>query len=277
MACYVIIISYATTVVNLIWYILLQILSEAAFQIGVYCMAKDFKYLAFYNEIKRKIVSEEYVEGDMLSSETQFMEKYHISRITVRSALALLEQEGYIYRIQGKGCYVGGNYHQQSLDKIHSYTDAILAAGMTPGRIVLSSTVEACTKKQAALLHLKEQEPVFILKRIILADGDPICLTKAILPYARLIDIDRYDFSKESLYQILESKYGYTVDRTAITLEASSSDQYVSEMLSVTQNTPLLIYDSVSYTKVGKDEQPFEICESFYLTNRMKFRLDKRR
>lgn len=240
-------------------------------------MAKDFKYLAFYNEIKQKIISREYLEGNLLPSETQFMEKYHISRITVRNALALLEQEGYVYRIQGKGCYVAGNFRQQSLDKIHSYTNAILASGMVPGRVVLSSVVEPCTKKEGALLHLKEKDPVFILKRIILADGLPICLTKATLPYGKLIDIDRYDFTSESLYNILENKYGYSIDRTAMTFEASASDAYVSEMLSVPENTPLLIYNSISYSKIGKAEVPIEICESYYLTNKIKYRLDKRR
>lgn len=240
-------------------------------------MAKDFKYLAFYHEIKDKILSREYPEGNMLPSETQFMAKYNISRITVRNALALLEQEGYVYRIQGKGCYVSSNYRQQSLDKIHSYTDAILAAGMAPGRTILKNAVEPCTKKVAALLHLKERDPVFILKRIILADGLPICLTQATLPYAKLIDIDCYDFRSESLYDILENKYGYTIDRTAISFEASASDPQVSKLLSIPENTPLLIYNSISYSKIGKDELPIELCESYYLTNKIKYKLDKRR
>lgn len=240
-------------------------------------MTKDFKYLSFYNEIKRKIISKEYLEGNMLPSETQFMAKYHISRITVRNALALLEQEGYVYRIQGKGCYVAGNFRRQSLDKIHSYTDMILASGMVPGRRVLSAVMEPSTKRVAALLHLKEGDPVFVLQRIILADDLPICLTKAILPYAKLIDIDSHDFSSESLYHVLENTYGYSVDRTAMTFEASASDRYVSEMLSVRENTPLLIYNSISYSKTGKNELPIEICESFYLTDKIKYRLDKRR
>jgi GntR family transcriptional regulator len=240
-------------------------------------MAKDFKYLTFYNEIKQKILSGDYPEGNMLPSETQFMGRYHISRITVRNALALLEQEGYIYRIQGKGCYVAGNFRQQSIDKIHSYTDAILAAGMVPGRKVLLCAVEPSTGKEAALLHLKKGDPVFILKRIILADELPICLTKAVLPYARLIDINRYDFASESLYDILENRYGYTIDRTTLTIEASASDPAVSEILSVPENTPLLIYNSVSCSRVGKAEVPIEICESLYLTNKIKYKLDKRR
>ncbi len=240
-------------------------------------MPNDFKYVAFYNEIKQKIISMEYLEGNMLPSESQFMAKFHISRITVRNALALLEQEGYVYRIQGKGCYVAANFRQQSLDKIHSYTDMILESGMVPGRIVLDCSVKPSTKKEAAQLHLKENDPVFILERIILADGLPICLTKAVLPYPRLIDIDKFDFSDASLYDVLEKKYGYTIERTAITFEASASDPHVSEMLSVSEGTPLLIYNSISYSEAGKNEIPIEICESFYLTKTIKYRLDKRR
>ena len=240
-------------------------------------MAKDFKYLSFYNQIKDQIISAEYLEGNMLPSESQFMAKYGISRITVRNALALLEQDGYIYRIQGKGCYVAGNFRQQSLDKIHSYTDMILAAGMAPGRKILSCTVEPSTDKESSMLHLKKNDPVFRLKRIITADGLPICLTNAVLPYSLIVDIESTDFSNASLYEVLENRYGYVVDRTTMTFEASASDPYVSEMLSISVSTPLLIYHSTSYTKIGTDEFPIEICESYYLTNKIKYRLDKRR
>lgn len=240
-------------------------------------MVKDFKYLLFYNEIKKQIISNEYLAGSMLPSESQFMAKFNISRITVRNALALLEQEGYVYRIQGKGCFVSGNSRQQSLDKIHSYTNMILAAGMVPDRKILACVVEPCTKKEATMLHLKENDPVLILKRIILADGLPICLTKAILPYVRMIGIEKTDFTNTSLYEVLENQFGYSVKRTVMTFEASSSDQYVSEMLAVPINSPLLIYNSISYSKVGKNEIPIEICESYYLTNKIKYRLDKRR
>jgi GntR family transcriptional regulator len=240
-------------------------------------MAKDFKYISFYNDIKQKIISKEYLEGNMLPSESQFMAKFNISRITVRNALALLEQEGYVYRIQGKGCYVAGNFRQQPLEKIHSYTDMILAAGMEPRRKILASTIKSCTRFEAAQLHLKENDPVFILDRIILANELPICLTKAVLPYGRLIGIDKIDFSGASLYDVLEKRYGHTVEHTAMTFEASASNRYVSDMLSIPENTPLLIYNSISYSRSDTDEFPMEICSSYYLTNTIKYRLDKRR
>jgi DNA-binding GntR family transcriptional regulator len=240
-------------------------------------MAKDFKYLAFYNQIKDQVAKGEYQEGDMLPSESQFMAKFGISRITVRNALALLEQDGYVYKIQGKGCYVAGNFRQQSLDKIHSYTDMILDAGMVPGRKILSCVVETSTDREAALLHLKKNDPVFHLKRIITADGLPICLTKATLPYPLIIGIEQTDFNTTSLYDVLEKAYGYVVDRTTMTFEASAADGFVSELLSISAGTPLLIYNSTSYTKVGKDELPIELCESYYLTSKIKYRLDKRR
>jgi len=41
-------------------------------------MAKDFKYLLFYNEIKRQIISKEYTEGSLIPNESQFMAKFNV-------------------------------------------------------------------------------------------------------------------------------------------------------------------------------------------------------
>ncbi|MBR8645494.1 GntR family transcriptional regulator [[Brevibacterium] frigoritolerans] len=43
-----------------------------------------------------------------LPSESSFMEEYDISRDTVRKSLQLLEQNGYIHKIKGKGSFCLG-------------------------------------------------------------------------------------------------------------------------------------------------------------------------
>lgn len=40
-------------------------------------------------------------------SEKEIIERFGVSRVTVRQSLELMEQEGYIYRIQGKGTFIG--------------------------------------------------------------------------------------------------------------------------------------------------------------------------
>jgi GntR family transcriptional regulator, trehalose operon transcriptional repressor len=66
----------------------------------------DSKYLNIYNEIVNKIDKDELVTNTKLPSESELMQSYDVSRDTVRKALNLLEQNGYIQKLKGKGSFV---------------------------------------------------------------------------------------------------------------------------------------------------------------------------
>lgn len=63
------------------------------------------KYLTLMEELKEKIISGRIQPGEKLPSENQFTVQYSLSRHTVRKALSLLEQEGYIEACHGKGTF----------------------------------------------------------------------------------------------------------------------------------------------------------------------------
>lgn len=63
------------------------------------------KYFTLMEELKEKIISGRIQPGEKLPSENQFTVQYSLSRHTVRKALSLLEQEGYIEAYHGKGTF----------------------------------------------------------------------------------------------------------------------------------------------------------------------------
>ena len=64
------------------------------------------KYLIIYNEIVEKIKNNELEPGTLLPSENDLKEQYETSRETIRKALNLLAQNGYIQKVRGKGSIV---------------------------------------------------------------------------------------------------------------------------------------------------------------------------
>ena len=66
----------------------------------------EIKYLGIYNDIKSSIEDGKIKAGEKLPSENELMEKYQVSRDTIRKALDLLEEDGYIHKIKGKGSYI---------------------------------------------------------------------------------------------------------------------------------------------------------------------------
>ena len=64
------------------------------------------KYLIIHNEILNQIQTGEIAAHSLLPSENELKDHYETSRETVRKALNLLAQEGYIQKIRGKGSIV---------------------------------------------------------------------------------------------------------------------------------------------------------------------------
>lgn len=63
------------------------------------------KYYILMEEIKESILSGKIKAGDKLPSENELSEKYNMSRHTVRKALSILIQEGYIVAEHGRGTF----------------------------------------------------------------------------------------------------------------------------------------------------------------------------
>ena len=67
--------------------------------------SQESKYWKLMSELKQKIVDGTYQSGDKMPSENELAAVYQVSRHTVRKALAILEHEGYIYAVHGKGTF----------------------------------------------------------------------------------------------------------------------------------------------------------------------------
>lgn len=66
----------------------------------------DTKYDIVKKGLRNDIISGKFAIGEKLPTEANLTEQYNVSRYTVRRATAGLEQENYLYRIQGDGMYV---------------------------------------------------------------------------------------------------------------------------------------------------------------------------
>ncbi|MGN1042681.1 MAG: GntR family transcriptional regulator [Christensenellales bacterium] len=72
-------------------------------------------YRQLYDCIAGQIARGEMAEGESLPSIRGVAGELCISVITVRTAYEMLEKDGFIYTVQGKGCFVKGGRHDSAL------------------------------------------------------------------------------------------------------------------------------------------------------------------
>ena len=83
--------------------------------------------------IKLKIEQKEWKENTRVPSETELMKIYEVSRVTVRNALALLVDEGYLEKKQGIGTFVSKPRIKKIIFHRASFTQSCAGAGLVPG------------------------------------------------------------------------------------------------------------------------------------------------
>lgn len=94
-------------------------------------------YDQIYSQIKAQIISGELQENEMLPSIRGLAKDLRISFITTKRAYDELEKEGFIYTVQGKGCFVAPKntelLREENLRKIEELLDQAIRLGASCG------------------------------------------------------------------------------------------------------------------------------------------------
>ena len=102
-------------------------------------------YQQLYEVLRGNITRGEWKPGDLIPAESELIEQYGVSRITVRQVLDMLVQEGLIYRQRGRGSFVAHPTVEQVLQRLVSFTDDMRQRGFAPSTRILSCGPAACS------------------------------------------------------------------------------------------------------------------------------------
>jgi GntR family transcriptional regulator of arabinose operon len=87
------------------------------------------KFIPKYYNLKLQILQDiqngKYPPGSKLPSNSELMQKYGIARGTIERAMIELSNEGFIYTLQGKGCFVSEQNNKQQNNRTANYQNTI--------------------------------------------------------------------------------------------------------------------------------------------------------
>jgi GntR family transcriptional regulator len=138
-------------------------------------------YHQLYELLRGEILSGRWQPGDMLPPESELIERYELSRTTVRQVLDMLVNEGLIYRQRGRGSFVAHPTVEQTLVRIISFTDDMRQRGFESGTEVIASDLVPAPSDIAQRLDIELGEELARIKRLRLADGEPMSVEESFL------------------------------------------------------------------------------------------------
>jgi GntR family transcriptional regulator len=211
--------------------------------------------------------------GAALPSERELAERYRLARMTVRSEIERLTAEGLVYRLQGRGTFVSEPRVAQA-GALSSFTEDMVARGLSPGSTVLSSDVAEADGFLAAALKLAPGDPVFRLDRVRTADGQPVAIEQAFLALSRFAGIEDVDFTAESLFTVLSERFGVSLRDARQRVVAAAIGPDEAPLLGVPEGEPGLRFHTVAW---DGDGVPAYFAASLYRGDRYEIELRQTR
>ena len=210
-------------------------------------------------------------EGDQLPSEVQLMDHYGVARMTVRSALRVLQAEGLITAEHGRGVYVRARPPVRRLasDRFarrhrKAGEAAFLAeseqADATPAVDMIEVSETAAPADVAGRLQLGPGERVGVRSRRYLLDGRPVETAISYIPadLARGTPIAGANPGPGGIYARLEDR-GHTLERFTEEVSARMPTPDEVRLLALPPGVPVLRLVRTAYDSTGR---AVEVCDT---------------
>ncbi|RLJ69242.1 GntR family trehalose operon transcriptional repressor [Salisediminibacterium halotolerans] len=189
-------------------------------------MMMQNKYIQIYKQIAEEISEGHYKPKEKLASEHELMNAYKTSRETIRKALNLLAQNGYIQKIQGKGSIV---LDRQKFDfpvsGLVSFKELAGSLGDKHQTHVEELAVIDADDYLMYQLQTPPETKIWKALRVREIDGERIILDKDYFLQSNVPELTK-EICEVSIYDYLENDLGLTISfaKKEITVEEPSSE-----------------------------------------------------
>jgi GntR family transcriptional regulator len=222
-------------------------------------------------DLRARIRTGEVAPGAQVETELELMDRFGVSRATVRQALGGLIAAGALEVRRGLGTYVASARFEHTIGGFYSFSREIERGGRRPGTRVLGLTVEPADEAVAEALEVSPGTPVVALRRIRLADDEPIVVETSRLPAARFPGLETVDFATVRLYDTLTNVYGCRPSRARETFEPILLSADEAALLGQRRGEPALRVERIAY---DQDSHPIEHCRSTVRGDRYRYAVE---
>ena len=228
--------------------------------------------IPLYKQLKDIILEEvkSLEANSQISSDREYSKEYKVSRITVRRAIDELVQEKYLVRIVGKGTYVSNLNKSSEFIRVISFTDDMRRYNFDVSSKVLNFEAISPDKMLIEKLKIKtnDNNKVFRLKRLRYANNIPMAIQDSYIIYNLCPDLLKYDFSKDSLYRVLEDDFNLKLLYASNILGARMPTKEESSLFKFKDEVPVFFLEQITILKNGN---PIEYVLSIYRSDKYKF------
>jgi DNA-binding GntR family transcriptional regulator len=218
------------------------------------------QYRKLYELLRGLIEGGTYHAGDLLPSENELCATHHLTRPTVRKALDMLVNEGFILRHQGKGSIVQGTPKGIGILSLTGTTSAIGQEHLTT-KIIVKPHIMGWDDAFGYKLSERDKSLGCIhMERLRLINEKPVFYDITLIPNLNLPRFTSRSFENRSLFDILRKHYQIEVKGGEQKIQAITADARIVQHFRVQKNHPILRMDR----KLDTNKSGFSFYSQIY-------------
>ena len=225
-----------------------------------------------YFQLQKKLLKEiedgRWLPGQSIPPERALAESHQLSVGTVKKAILNLVNEGYLYRIQGKGTFVAGMTLQPESLRYYRFLEDFWDEEVELQIKLLGVKVIRGIEPVNRYLNLRVNQNLFEVSRLFNFDAQPLVYCVSYLPHKMfedLANLPRQKFENIPLYIALEEIYGLPTISNRELVSAIPANGTTAKKLKIKNGSPVLLIEMLSYTYKQK---PYEYRRSYCLTDK---------
>ena len=214
--------------------------------------------------IKNWIINKEFDPGDRIPSEHEIANRFGVSRLTVRQAIAQLHQEGFLISRRGEGTFVTDNenlINSFDLEFTGFMDDLFYQIQKSVTKSVEIARTQAPRSIRDKLELQEENAEIVNVKRVRFKQEKSFAFTENFIPLEIGRSITEQELYRRPMLEIFEQDLGIQFTEAFQTIEASFAQQEVAEKLGILPGAPILFAERIMY---GKKRKPIEVVQSSY-------------
>lgn len=201
-----------------------------------------------------------------------------VSRSTIRSALTILEQGGFILRRWGVGTFIAKNPPTYNNLNINSgVTQLIRSSGAVPGCAETLITKRTASEHVATRLSVDPGTSIVVIERVRLANERRTVFTQDYLPHdlfcsgeneISLKEIEDFLDEHQSMYKFIRDCCGVDIHHGNAWIRPVLAEGYIAEKLQLPRGSSILHIEQVDFTPYG---MPFALADEYYVADAFTF------
>jgi GntR family transcriptional regulator len=230
-------------------------------------------YYQLQEALKEQIESGLWQPGDPLPSEPELARRFGVSRVVVRQALAILEDDRQIVRIRGRGTFVA----QPKIDHRAGGLSRLLAAprGSEVDLQVLDKRPATVERSIREKLEASDDEAVLRLTTLLSLRGMPLAISYSFFRRSEVLWLDDAAHVGRNLAAALTlAEHGIALAHSQLSIETSQCGQFEADRFGIPHRSAVFLVLSTEHRQTPAGTSPFEVARVEYRGDIMQFRLE---